>query len=175
MSEKIDVPGPSRDLPSVNDEHHQLYRDVREAISSLPVYFRTETHISGIMATDLQTLNTVLGATIEEQVVRTLNLLRKEDSRYFLQAFRRPVLEVQENDEGATLVSDDTDDAINDGHYFELMDRVSVALDYVYQFLGSHPLMKKDERLQEVYEKAEESLAELYQRAGLLEFDRSSS
>ncbi|MXX10652.1 MAG: hypothetical protein F4201_06170 [Nitrospira sp. SB0677_bin_15] len=99
----------------------------------------------------------------------------REDIRYFLQAFRRPVLEVQENDEGATLVSDDTDDAINDGHYFELMDRASVALDYVYQFLGSHPLMKKDERLQEVYEKAEESLAELYQRAGLLEFDRSSS
>ena len=42
----------------------------------MPIYFRTETHISGIMATDLHTLNTVLGATIEEQVVRTLNLLR---------------------------------------------------------------------------------------------------
>ncbi len=99
----------------------------------------------------------------------------REDIRYFLQAFRRPVLEVQENDEGATLVSDDTDDAINEGHYFELMDRASVALDYVYQFLGSHPLMRKDKTLQEVYEKAEEALAELYQRAGRLEFDRSSS
>ena len=42
----------------------------------MPIYFRTETHISGIMATDLHTLNTVLGATIEEQVVRTLNLIR---------------------------------------------------------------------------------------------------
>ena len=40
------------------------------------MYFRTETHISGIMATDLHTLNTVLGATIEDQVVRTLNLIR---------------------------------------------------------------------------------------------------
>jgi hypothetical protein len=62
-------------LPEPNDEHYQLYKDVREAISSLPIYFRTETHISGIMATDLHTLNTVLGATIEEQVVRTLNLI----------------------------------------------------------------------------------------------------
>lgn len=57
-------------------EHSRLHRDVREAIACLPLYFRTETHISGIMATDLHTLNTVLGATIEEQVVRTLNLIR---------------------------------------------------------------------------------------------------
>jgi hypothetical protein len=76
MTEEIELSGPSRDLPSTDDEHYQLYKDVREAISSLPIYFRTETHISGIMATDLHTLNTVLGATIEEQVVRTLNLIR---------------------------------------------------------------------------------------------------
>jgi hypothetical protein len=68
---------PSRELPSSQWEHYQLYKAVREAISCLPIYFRTETHISGIAATDLHTLNTVLGATIEEQVVRTLNLIRK--------------------------------------------------------------------------------------------------
>ena len=34
--------------------------------------------------------------------------------------------------------------------------------------------MKKDKTLQGMYEKAEEALAELYQRAGRLEFDRSS-
>ncbi len=99
----------------------------------------------------------------------------REDIRYFLHAFRRPILEVQETDKGSTLVSDDTDDAINDGHYFELMDRASVALDYIYQFLGSHPLIRKDKTLQAMYEKAEESLAELYQQAGRLEFDRNSS
>ena len=76
MSEEIGPSAPSRDRPATNDDHYQLYQNVREAISSLPVYFRTETHISGIMATDLHTLNTVLGATIEEQVVRTLNLIR---------------------------------------------------------------------------------------------------
>ena len=99
----------------------------------------------------------------------------REDIRYFLHAFRRPILQAKEIDEEATLVSDITDDAINDGHYFELMDRASIALDYVYQFLGSHPLMRKDKTLQGMYEKAEEALAELYQWAGRLEFDRSSS
>lgn len=35
---------------------------------------------------------------------------------------RRPILEEKETDEGSTLIPDDTDDAINDGHYFELLD-----------------------------------------------------
>ena len=67
---------PERNLPAENWDHHELYTRVREAVMSLPVQFRTETHISGILATDLHTLNTVLGAAIEEQVVRTLNLTR---------------------------------------------------------------------------------------------------
>ena len=44
------------------------------------------------MATDLHTLNTVLGATIEEQVVRTLNLIRNTwdpDEQYSLYSFVR--------------------------------------------------------------------------------------
>lgn len=107
-----------------------------------------------------------MGETIEEL---------REDIRYFLHAFRRPILEEQETDEGSTLIPDDTDDAINDGHYFELLDRTSVALDYIYQFLGSHPVVRKDKTLQDTYEKAEEALAELYQQAGRLEFDRGSN
>ena len=73
-------------------DHNPLYRNVREAIASLPLYFRTETHIAGIMATDLHTLNTVLGATIEEQVVRTLNQARNTwdpDDKYALYSFVR--------------------------------------------------------------------------------------
>ncbi len=83
---------PSRELPALDWEHYQLYKAVREAISCLPIYFRTETHISGIAATDLHTLNTVLGATIEEQVVRTLNLIRKTwdpNERYTYYSFVR--------------------------------------------------------------------------------------
>ncbi|MBN1270561.1 MAG: hypothetical protein JXB04_13305 [Kiritimatiellae bacterium] len=92
MTKKTRSAGPSRALPSPGDDHYQLYKDVREAISSLPIYFRTETHISGIMATDLHTLNTVLGATIEEQVVRTLNLIRNtwdSEEKYALFTFVR--------------------------------------------------------------------------------------
>ncbi len=83
---------PERSLPLEDREHLDLYNGVREAVTSLPAYFRTETHISGIMATDLHTLNTVLGATIEEQVVRTLNLIRNTwdpNGRYALYGFVR--------------------------------------------------------------------------------------
>jgi hypothetical protein len=85
-------PAPNRDLPRDDWEHYQLYKGVRDAVACLPIYFRTETHISGIMATDLHTLNTVLGATIEEQVVRTLNLIRSTwdpDEKYTLYSFVR--------------------------------------------------------------------------------------
>jgi hypothetical protein len=79
-------------LPDASWEHFRLYKSVREALATLPVYFRTDTHISGVMATDLHTLNTVLGATIEEQVVRTLNLIRTTwdpEGRYALYSFTR--------------------------------------------------------------------------------------
>ncbi|HEX5444418.1 MAG TPA: hypothetical protein VFW87_11335 [Pirellulales bacterium] len=83
---------PTRHLPDESYEHFALYRSIREAIAALPIYFRTETHIAGVMATDLHTLNNVLGATIEEQVVRTLNLVRTSwdpQGRYALYSFVR--------------------------------------------------------------------------------------
>ncbi|MCY3773932.1 MAG: hypothetical protein OXG98_18150 [Gemmatimonadetes bacterium] len=83
---------PTRKLPRRDWKHFRLYLGVREAISSLPIHFRTETNIAGVMATDLHTLNTVLGATIEEQVVRTMNLLRNTwdaEDRYALFSFVR--------------------------------------------------------------------------------------
>ena len=98
----------------------------------------------------------------------------REDIRYFLHAFRFPILEEKTTDGGSTLLPDDSDSEINDGHYFELMDRASVSVDYIYQFIGSHPIIRKDRSLRKTYEKAEEALAELYQQAGTLAFDRSS-
>ncbi|MBE2237329.1 MAG: hypothetical protein IAE81_06050 [Caldilineaceae bacterium] len=92
MSEFMHPETPIRNLPPENWEHYPLYKDVREAVASLPIYFRTETHISGVMATDLHTLNTVLGASIEDQVVRTLNLLRNawdQAGKYSLFSFVR--------------------------------------------------------------------------------------
>lgn len=92
MSEIPAPSAPTRQLPGESYEHISLYRSIRESIAALPIYFRTETHIAGIMATDLHTLNNVLGATIEEQVVRTLNLVRTSwdpQGRYALYSFVR--------------------------------------------------------------------------------------
>lgn len=99
----------------------------------------------------------------------------REEIRYFLQAFRYPILEEKEEDGKSVLVENEWNSTINSGHYFEYMDRSSVALDYVYQFLGSHPLLKKEARLKEAYERAEEALANLYQVAGQLEHEISKS
>ena len=105
-------PSPTRKLPDSSWKHIQLYQGIREAISALPVYFRTETQISGIMATDLHTLNNVLGATIEEQVVRTLNLIRRTwdpKGDYALYTFVRqpqtfPDVRLKRTCDGETLV-----------------------------------------------------------------------
>ncbi|MGQ9607617.1 MAG: hypothetical protein ACUVTW_15600 [Thermogutta sp.] len=92
MTKKATPAAPSRSLPEPGDDHYRLSKDVRETIFSLPISFRTETHIFGIMATDLHTRNTVLGATIEEQVVRSLNLIRNtwdSEEKYALSTFIR--------------------------------------------------------------------------------------
>ena len=39
--------------------------------------FRSDTSIEGILATDIFTLNAAFGATIEDQVVSTLNQMRE--------------------------------------------------------------------------------------------------
>ena len=83
---------PVLNLPLESWEHHALYHRVREAVSALHLYFRTETYISGILATDLHTLNTVLGATIEDQAVSALNAMRPmwdPDDKYKLHSFVR--------------------------------------------------------------------------------------
>jgi len=73
-------------------EHYKLWQRVREAILALPVHFKSETIIEGMLATDIFTLNSALGATIEDQVVSTLNALRPvwdPDKRYQTYGFVR--------------------------------------------------------------------------------------
>lgn len=101
----------------------------------------------------------------------SLSALR-EDIRYFLAAFRSPLLEEAEEDGQPVLRPSDDDQEINEGHYFELMDRASVALDHCYQFVGSHPVTRRNETLRELYDKAEEALYRVYQEAAKLELDR---
>ena len=57
--------------------HPDLHARVKQALYAIPAHFSTRTNIEGIVATDVQTLNSVLGATIEDQVVATLNGMRQ--------------------------------------------------------------------------------------------------
>lgn len=57
-------------------EHYDLFSRVKEAIWAIPDYFESETNIEGMLASDIFTLNSALGATIEERVVITLNNMR---------------------------------------------------------------------------------------------------
>lgn len=83
---------PARPSLPKNWQYADLHKRVREAIFALPSYFRTSTNVEGISATDIFTLNSALGATIENQVVSTLNQMRAvwdPDEKYLLYSFIR--------------------------------------------------------------------------------------
>jgi hypothetical protein len=61
-----------------DDRRTNLVHRVRTALMVLPGFFEFGTRFEGIDATDLFSLSAVLGATIEAQVVRTLNNMRTE-------------------------------------------------------------------------------------------------
>lgn len=89
------TPTPPPPEPADLDEkdwRFELHRRVQEALLALPGYFRTKTNIEGLDAQDLFTLNTTLGATIEQQVVETLNAMREvwdPDDKYPRYRFER--------------------------------------------------------------------------------------
>lgn len=70
------MPPPNQQEPASSWLHYPLYRRVMDALYAVPAHFSSRTSIEGLVATDVQTLNSVLGATIEEQVVATLNRMR---------------------------------------------------------------------------------------------------
>ena len=78
--------------PPASWPHRQLYDRVLDALHALPARFRTSLRIAGISATDLFTLNTPLGAAIEQSVVENLNALRDlwdPDEKYEIYSFVR--------------------------------------------------------------------------------------
>lgn len=64
---------PTRQEPNKSDPKYPIYDLVREALVSLPSMFESEINITGVLATDLFTFNSALGASIEDQIVRALN------------------------------------------------------------------------------------------------------
>lgn len=72
--------------------HRPLYDRVIDALHALPRRFKTSMVVGGIAATDLFTLNTPLGASIEQSVVDNLNELREiwdPNNAYELYSFVR--------------------------------------------------------------------------------------
>lgn len=72
------APAPPKE-PTLDQESPltQLRERVIETLHAMPAYFEFDTTIEGVHATDLQAANTLLGASIEVQVVATLNRLRE--------------------------------------------------------------------------------------------------
>lgn len=98
----------------------------------------------------------------------------REDIHYFLNAFTKPILE-EDEDQGKPILKPvyDEEDSINREHYFELMDRAWVALNYCNNSVGDHPLIRKNKELKNLFEKVSEDLFNLYQAAAELEFGHS--
>ncbi len=85
-------PAPEPTVPQEDWPHIELWHAVKNAVFSLPSRFESDLVVSGVLATDLFAFNASLGATIEEQVVASLNKLRSlwdPDQHYALYSFER--------------------------------------------------------------------------------------
>jgi hypothetical protein len=83
---------PLESEPNNDWQHYPLYSAVKNAIFSLPSRFESSLRVSGVLATDLFAFNSALSATIEEQVVLSLNKLRSvwdPTGQYALYDFER--------------------------------------------------------------------------------------
>ena len=69
---------PTRKEPDADCEHHDLWSKVKNAAQELDTYFKSTITVSGINATEIYSFGSVLGLTIEEEVVRSLNVMRSK-------------------------------------------------------------------------------------------------
>lgn len=90
------------------------------------------------------------------------------DIHYFLEAFQHPILTEKILNGKETLVVDENATEINEGHHQELLERFRVANNYLHKFIGSHPIIRKNEELSEIFSKAKETLSQLCQHIGAL-------
>ena len=86
------MPEPEKPQLPENYQHAELHARVIRALHAIPAHFSTELKLDGIIATDVQALNSTLGAAIEAQAVETLNNMRPvwdPENRYMRFAFQR--------------------------------------------------------------------------------------
>jgi hypothetical protein len=88
-----DAVSPEPKGPSKDWKHYKLWENILKVLQDIPNHFRSVITISGgINATEIYAFGAVLGITIEEEVVRTLNELRKHwdpDDKYTEYIFLR--------------------------------------------------------------------------------------
>ena len=82
---------PTRKEPDTDWEHHDLWSKVKSAAQELDTYFKSTITVSGINVTEIYSFGSVLGLTIEEEVVRSLNVMRSkwDDGSYSDYKFTR--------------------------------------------------------------------------------------
>ena len=67
---------PVRNEPDADWQHYELWVKVKHTALELDKHFKSTITVSGINATEIYSFGTVLGLTIEEEVVRNLNMMR---------------------------------------------------------------------------------------------------
>lgn len=93
-------------------KHFSLWKRVNETVNHLPAHFQATISISGIPATDIFALGALMGAAIEDNVVRAMNIMREQwDPRdeYSKYEFMRraeifPDVRLQNTDTGEILM-----------------------------------------------------------------------
>lgn len=92
----------------------------------------------------------------------------RNDILHFWSAFRLPILtETIDADGKESIVEDNETQDLNPGHFFEVMDRASVAMSHFDDFVGSHPVVQRDEKLKHRVGEITGSMYELYRELAL--------
>lgn len=61
-------------------------------------------------------------------------------------------------------------DKLNKFHYHEALDRTMICIDHMESALGKHPVIQNEEKAKELYEKSVETLGNLHQLLGEVNF-----
>ncbi len=69
---------PQRTNPPKHWAHYKLWERVQEVLQEIPRQFKSTIAITGIAVAEVYSFGAALGFTIEEEVVRTLNILRDQ-------------------------------------------------------------------------------------------------
>lgn len=129
------------------------YRVIRKRHIDLPV---TTHHICHVNY-DLHGKIAYWSDDIDELYGETIDELR-EEIRRVLHAFCLPVLEETTTAEGPTLIRIDSKVQLNEARYADLFSRASLAVDFIHQFVGIHPIPDKNVFLRVLYSRALKAL-----------------